>query len=137
MDMLGMPKTMQSQIDYDHVVEDISKFFSSKLDLLSNHSVSNVILDPGIGFGKLLQHNLEIIRSLDTFKRFDKPLLVGSSRKSFIGEITGDSVDSRLEGSIVSSVLSYVNGANILRVHDVKSIKKSLDVAMAIGGCNA
>lgn len=129
---LGTPETMQLNPSYTNVVEEIKSFFSERLNFVKEAGISDVILDPGIGFGKTLQHNLMILNHLDEFLSLNCPLMVGTSRKSFIGEITSDPVESRLEGTIVSSMLSVLNGAQFLRVHDVLSIKKSLQVLEAI-----
>ncbi len=132
MHMLGSPKTMQKSIVYDDVVDDIKKFLKERVDKAKSSGISTVMVDPGIGFGKTTEDNLEIIRRLYEFESLGCPVLVGPSRKSFIGNITGLPVEERLGGTITSVVVSVMNGAKIIRVHDVKECKSAIDVANAI-----
>lgn len=132
MHMRGKPKTMQKNPVYNDIIEDIKTFFAERIEAAKKGGIKKIILDPGIGFGKTLEHNLTILRELSRFKNLDYPILVGTSRKSFIGTITGQEVDKRLEGTIASNVIAIMNGANIIRVHDVKELKAAALVADAI-----
>lgn len=135
MHMQGSPKTMQKKPGYRDVISDISGFFSDRV----KHAVENgvkpgqIIIDPGIGFGKLLEHNLEILRRLSEFRALGFPLCVGTSRKSFIGNILGGlPPEQRVYGSISSFIWSALRGAVILRVHDTAETVQALKVLTAI-----
>jgi dihydropteroate synthase len=134
MHMLGNPKTMQVQenITYDDVVEDIKMFFKERIQAAKAAGIQDIILDPGIGFGKTVEHNLQILKRLGEFRELGCPLLMGSSRKSFIGKLTGAEVDDRLPGSIASMTVAVLNGASIVRVHDVQETKQAVQVVQAI-----
>jgi dihydropteroate synthase len=133
MHMLGEPKTMQKNPHYDDVIQDISQFLDKQIQLAKVDGITQLIVDPGIGFGKTVQHNLEIIRNLKTFKLLGYPLLLGTSRKTFIGKITGvENPQNRLEGTIVTNIIGVMNGANIIRVHDVKACKRAIEVYEAL-----
>ena len=128
MHMKGTPKTMQLNPTYDNIINEISDFLVKQADIAISAGVSyeKIIIDPGIGFGKTLNDNYKIIAKLKQISKLGFPVLVGPSRKSFIGETLDESIDERLEGSIVSAALCYKNGAKIVRVHDVEETKKSL-----------
>jgi dihydropteroate synthase len=129
----GDPKTMQQDPQYENVIEEIRAFFRGQLKQLINAGVKPVILDPGIGFGKTLAHNLEIVASLDKFTEFGYPLMVGASRKSMIGQILNDRpVHERLTGTIAIHYHCLLKGAKILRVHDVQEAKDSVQVYHAV-----
>jgi len=134
MHMQGTPKNMQENPKYKNVVKEIKEFFVERTEYAMNRGVkkSQIILDPGIGFGKTLEHNLAILRNISEFKKLGYPLLVGPSRKSFIGKILDLPVEERLEGTIASAALIASQGADIVRVHDVKEIVRALKVADAI-----
>ncbi len=133
MHMLGRPQTMQQNPTYTDVVADISHFFTTQIKLATVAGITNIILDPGLGFGKTLEHNLTIIKRLHEFTALGYPVLIGPSRKSFIGTVTGNLPPAeRLEGTIAAAVMSALNGANIIRVHDVKECKRALQVADAV-----
>lgn len=133
MHMLGEPKTMQKNPYYEDVIQDIKKFLEGQIRLAQADGIDQVIVDPGIGFGKTINHNLEIIRNLKTFKSLGYPLLLGTSRKTFIGKITGvENPRDRLEGTIVTNIFGIMNGADIVRVHDVKACKRAIQVYEAI-----
>jgi dihydropteroate synthase len=132
MHMQGDPATMQRQPRYDDVVAEILAFFRARIAFCSSRGVHRVILDPGIGFGKTLQHNLALLRALPRFRELGVPLLVGTSRKSFLGQITGRAVEHRLAGSLASNTYAALQGAHILRVHDVRAMKDALRVIDAI-----
>lgn len=128
MHMKGTPKTMQLNPTYNNIINEISDFLAKQANIAISAGVSNekIIIDPGIGFGKTLNDNYKIIAKLKHISKLGFPVLVGPSRKSFIGETLNESIDGRLEGSIVSAALCYKNGAKIVRVHDVEETKKSL-----------
>ena len=134
MHMKGTPKNMQQNPTYDNVVADICNFLSNQANFAIREGVSkkNIILDPGIGFGKTLDDNYKIIAKLKQIRKLGYPVLVGPSRKSFIGLTLNEPVERRLEGSITSAAFCYNNGAKILRVHDVKETKKSLMIVKKI-----
>jgi len=121
MHMKGTPRTMQKAPVYDDVVEEIYSYLSESASLAEGAGVApeKIIIDPGIGFGKTLEHNIEILRALKRFRELKKPVLVGTSRKSFIGALTGKGVDERIFGDLAIFTLAIRNGADILRVHDV------------------
>lgn len=135
MHIKGTPKSMQANPQYEALIHEIMDYFreSIRLAMKSGIAEDKIIIDPGIGFGKTVDHNLEIIKNLREFTLLEKPLLVGVSRKAFIGKILGDAPASeRLEGTVAAVAISILNGANIIRVHDVKEMKKAALVADAI-----
>lgn len=131
MHMQGEPRNMQKNPAYREVMGDITDFFRERLQFLSEQDINplQVVLDPGIGFGKTVEHNLELIRRLHEFTILERPLLVGISRKSFIGQILDLPPAERLEGSLASEVVAVMKGANILRVHDVKATVRACRMA--------
>lgn len=133
----GDPKTMQDNPTYTNVVEEVSTFFDKKIDILTSKGVKNIILDPGLGFGKKLEHNLSLIAHLDNFTKFNFPILVGASRKSMIGEVLGGvQTSERLSGTLAVHYHSLMKGASILRVHDVKEASDSIRIFNAIQSQN-
>ncbi len=134
MHMLGDPRTMQEDPRYDDVVEDVKAFLAERMQVAIDAGVDEekVWLDPGIGFGKTLEHNLELLRRLGELRSLGRPLVVGTSRKSFIGKIDGSAVDDRIGGTLASSVLAAAAGADVLRVHDVAEAAQATRVAEAI-----
>jgi len=128
MHMKGNPKTMQENPKYVDLINDIKDFFTNQIEIATNHDIDkkNIILDPGIGFGKGLDDNFEIIAKLKQICDMGYPVLVGPSRKSFIGETLNSPVNDRLEGSLAAASACYMNGAKIVRVHDVKETKQNL-----------
>ncbi|KPL05546.1 MAG: dihydropteroate synthase [candidate division Zixibacteria bacterium SM1_73] len=126
MHIKGTPKNMQENPYYDDVIEEITKYLRESIQLAKDAGIQkeNIIIDPGIGFGKRLEDNLNILKNLKKFSILNCPILVGPSRKSFIGKILGLPVEERLEGSLASLAVSIMNGANIVRVHDVKESKR-------------
>lgn len=134
MHMLGEPKSMQENPEYRDVVDDIKHFFEDRIRIAQVAGITDVILDPGIGFGKKLEHNLEILRRLREFETLGLPILVGVSRKSFIGALSGAPVEERLPGSIAAAVIAVGNGASIVRVHDVKATRQALAIVNAVYG---
>jgi dihydropteroate synthase len=136
MHMQGDPRTMQEHPRYDDVVADVKAFLAERLEVALSAGVAEerVWLDPGIGFGKTLEHNLELLRRLGELRELGRPLVVGTSRKSFIGKIDGSEIGDRLGGTIASSVLAFAEGADVLRVHDVAEVDQAARVAGAILG---
>ncbi|MEX2449007.1 MAG: dihydropteroate synthase [Solirubrobacterales bacterium] len=134
MHMQGDPRTMQADPRYEDVVDDVKAFLAERLQAAVDAGVAEarIWLDPGIGFGKTLEHNLELLRRLGELRSLGRPLVVGTSRKSFIGEIDGSEVGDRLGGTIASSVLAAAAGADVLRVHDVAEAAQAMKVASAI-----
>lgn len=132
MHIKGTPKTMQIDPQYGDVVEDICDALHESILMAEREGIGQIIVDPGIGFGKTLMHNLEIIRRLKEFHRLGYPVLVGPSRKSFIGKLLDLPVGERLEGTAAAVAASIMNGANIVRVHDVKEMKRVAGVVDAI-----
>ncbi|MEI8350608.1 MAG: dihydropteroate synthase [Candidatus Omnitrophota bacterium] len=134
MHMKGSPKTMQIHPHYKHVVEDIMDFFGERLAFAQHQGIAceQILLDPGIGFGKTTADNLTIINQLYKFKIFGRPLMLGLSRKSFIGKVLDVDVDKRLAGSLAANTVSLLRGANILRVHDVKETIQVVQIVSAI-----
>jgi dihydropteroate synthase len=136
MHMQGDPRTMQEEPVYDDVVDDVKAFLAERLAVAVGAGVDEerVWLDPGIGFGKTLGHNLELLRRLGELRELGRPLVVGTSRKSFIGKIDGSAVNDRIGGTLSSSVLAAAEGAEVLRVHDVAEAAQAIKVASAILG---
>jgi dihydropteroate synthase len=134
MHMQGDPRTMQENPTYDDVVDDVRAFLAERLEraVAAGVAEERIWLDPGIGFGKTLDHNLELLRRLPELAQLGRPLVVGTSRKSFIAKIDGSEVGDRLGGTIASSVLAWRGGAAVLRVHDVREVAEALRVAAAI-----
>ncbi len=134
MHIKGQPGNMQNNPQYLDLLGEISAYLRQSAVAAMNQGLprQNIVLDPGIGFGKNLEHNLEIIRHLREFKRFGFPVLVGPSRKTFIGKILDKNVGQRLYGTIGACIAAVENGADILRVHDVLEVKEAVKVARAI-----
>lgn len=135
MHMKGTPQDMQDKPVYENVIEEIMGFFKERIEFCVKNGVEKerLILDPGIGFGKAVQHNLLILKHIDQFKMLGCPLLVGASRKSFIGKLYNDApADQRLGGSIAAALYAVQNGANIVRVHDVEETAQALRIFSSI-----
>jgi dihydropteroate synthase len=134
MHMLGEPRTMQDDPRYDDVVSDVKSFLEERLAFAVSEGVpeARVWLDPGIGFGKTVEHNLELLRRLDEIVAIGRPVVVGTSRKSFLGKLTGGRPEGeRLPGTIATNVLAFERGATVFRVHDVAEVADALRVAAA------
>jgi len=133
MHMLGDPKTMQRNPRYADVLNDVEAFFYCQMDRWTDWGISleQVVLDPGIGFGKTLEHNLALMKGLERLTRMERPLAMGTSRKSFIGELTGAGVNDRLPGSLASACRATQAGAAIIRTHDVEETTQALKVWVA------
>lgn len=134
MHMKGTPKTMQDNPTYDNLLEEIKSFFEERVETARSLGIQKekIIVDPGIGFGKGLHDNLCLIKNLHFLEELDLPVLLGVSRKAFIGQILDLPPEERIEGTIASALLSILNGAHILRVHDVAAVKRAVLVAEAI-----
>lgn len=134
MHMQGKPESMQTAPKYNDIIEEIKYSLEKSIKIAQDAGLKreNIILDPGIGFGKKLEHNLEIIRRLDIFCKMGYPVLLGASRKSFIGVLTNAEADDRLAGSLAAAVLGAAHGAGIVRVHDVQDTVRALKVTDAI-----
>jgi dihydropteroate synthase len=134
MHMKGVPKTMQSNPFYEDLYQEIRCFLEERIATATAYGIQRekIIIDPGIGFGKSMRHNLAIINNLHFLEILDRPILLGISRKSFIGKILNLPPQERSEGTIASAVLSVLKGAHILRVHDVERVKRAITVAEAI-----
>jgi dihydropteroate synthase len=138
MHMRGEPRTMQSDPRYDDVVRDVAAFLEERLTFAVAEGVpeDRICLDPGIGFGKTVEHNVELMRRLDVLLSLGRPLVIGFSRKSSLGKLAGDpsATTGSLSASIAAAVAAYERGATILRVHDVREHVEALAVAAAFGG---
>lgn len=135
MHMQGEPETMQDDPRYEDVVREVKDYLAHQAELAAAAGIGQVIIDPGIGFGKTLEHNLELIRNLAAFKELGYPVCLGVSRKGFIGKITGgsDPMD-RLEGTIAANAFGLLGGADILRVHDVRAAVRTVKMVEALRG---
>jgi dihydropteroate synthase len=133
MHMLGEPRTMQREPRYDDVVADVKAFLAARLEFAVGQGIAEerIWLDPGIGFGKTIDHNLELLRRLDELVALGRPVVVGTSRKSFLGKITGREPGDRVAGTIATNVLALARGASVFRVHDVAQARDALTVAAA------
>ncbi len=134
MHMKGRPRTMQKSPSYASLIDDIIAYLKNAIDKALDAGIKEdkIIIDPGIGFGKTLEHNLQIIQRLSDFRILGKPILIGPSRKSFIGKILGTQVSDRVFGSVASCCIAAKNGAHIVRVHDIGDVRQALKVADSI-----
>jgi dihydropteroate synthase len=133
MHMLGEPRTMQRDPHYDDVVSDVKAFLAERMAFAVGEGIAEerILLDPGIGFGKTLEHNLELLARVGELTELGRPVVLGASRKSFLGQITGREVDDRLPATIAVNVLAFERGARVFRVHDVGPTHDALQVAAA------
>jgi len=136
MHMLGTPRTMQDDPRYDDVVDDVKAFLAERVGhaVAAGVAEERIWVDPGIGFGKTLEHNLELLRRLGELRDLGRSIIVGTSRKRFLGTITGREADERIGGTVASNVLALSAGADAFRVHDVTEVKQALDVAEVLLG---
>jgi len=136
MHMPGNPRTMQDDPTYGDVVDEVKAFLAQRVEAVMAAGVEEerIWLDPGIGFGKTLEHNLELLRRLGELRDLGRPLVIGTSRKSFIGKVDGSDVNHRIGGTIASSVLAAAEGADVLRVHDVAEINQAIRITGAVLG---
>jgi dihydropteroate synthase len=134
MHMQGTPRTMQVEPHYSDVVAEVRDFLARRVEFAVERGIERekIIIDPGIGFGKTLEHNLALLRGLPDLARVGQPLLVGVSRKGFIGKLLNAVPEERLEGSVAAAVAAVLAGAHVIRVHDVKATRKAIRVADAI-----
>jgi dihydropteroate synthase len=134
MHMQGTPRTMQENPIYHDVVDDVKAFLAERIEFAIGRGIAEerIWIDPGIGFGKTVRHNLELLHRLGELRELGRPLVVGTSRKRFLGSLTGRDVDDRLGGTIASNVLAMRAGADVLRVHDVAEVRQALLVAEAV-----
>ncbi len=139
MHMKGRPKTMQIKPSYENLLSEVKSFFEERISTALTLGVKRdqIIIDPGIGFGKGLDHNCALINNLRYFEDMERPLLLGISRKSFIGQVLNLPPHERIEGTLASAVLSIVNGAHILRVHDVAPVRRAVRMAETIMGAHS
>jgi dihydropteroate synthase len=133
MHMLGEPRTMQQNPHYDEVVADVKGFLEARMSFAVAHGVAEerILLDPGIGFGKTDVHNLELLGRLNELTELGRPIVIGTSRKSFLGRLTGRPVQDRLAATIATNVIAYERGARIFRVHDVAPVRDALLITAA------
>ncbi|HOJ94378.1 MAG TPA: dihydropteroate synthase [Fervidobacterium nodosum] len=134
MHMKGTPKTMQQNPQYDNVVGEIIDFFKERIEYLKSYGIEEIIIDPGIGFGKTLQHNLEILNKIDEFRVLGQPILIGASRKSMIGMILDKPPEERLNGTLAITAYCTLHNVEIVRVHDVRENVEVVKVIEAIKG---
>jgi dihydropteroate synthase len=141
MHMLGAPRTMQEDPRYDDVVSEVAAFLEERLAFATAAGIpeEHICLDPGIGFGKTVEHNLELLRRLDEIVALGRPVLVGASRKRFLGRVLGDpeAVTGPVAAGVAVAVLAYEHGASIIRAHDVREHVEALRAARAVVGSNA
>jgi len=128
MHMKGEPRTMQKAPRYKDVTSEAAGFLKRQAIKLEKLGVRRIIVDPGIGFGKTVKHNLELLKNIDKISALGYPVMVGASRKSFIGKISGANVDDRLGGSLSAHLWSVIHGASLVRVHDVAAHRQALDI---------
>ena len=138
MHMKGTPKNMQDDPQYESLISDIKDYLLDRIDLIISKGINpkKIVIDPGIGFGKTVENNFEIINNLKHFASMDFPVLLGASRKSFIGISLNLPEEDRLEGSLAANIIGFQNGAKIFRVHDVAETNKALIIANKIFNSN-
>ena len=134
MHMQGTPRTMQENPTYEDVVDDIRAFLAERIEFAISEGIAEerIWVDPGIGFGKTVEHNVELVRRLAELRDLGRPIVIGTSRKSFIGKITGREAHERLGGTVAANVLSLASRADLLRVHDVAAVAEAIHVAQAV-----
>jgi len=134
MHMRGTPRTMQENPTYADVVEDVKAFLAQRIEFAVGEGIAEerIWVDPGIGFGKTVRHNFELLHRLPELRELGRPIVIGTSRKRFIGTIAGREVDDRLGGTIATNVLAMQGGAEVLRVHDVPEVRQAMVVADAV-----
>jgi dihydropteroate synthase len=137
MHMKGTPKDMQVNPQYDHFLKEVFYYFSEKVQRLRDLGVKDIIIDPGFGFGKTLEHNYELMNHLEEFALFELPLLVGVSRKSMIYKHLGITPEEALNGTTTLNTIALLKGANILRVHDVRQAMESIKIVQKMRACSA
>jgi dihydropteroate synthase len=131
MHIKGDPQTMQQNAVYDNVVLDVFDFLNQQISEVKNAGINDIIIDPGFGFAKTIEHNFQLINNLAFFKQLDRPILIGLSRKATVYKTLGISADEALNGTTVLNTMCVLNGASILRVHDVKEAKQLIQLTQA------
>jgi dihydropteroate synthase len=131
--MQGEPRTMQDAPSYDDVVGEVTRFLAERVEFAQRAGIDrdHIVIDPGIGFGKTVEHNLELLARLDELSVIGVPIMIGTSRKSFLGHITGRGEDERLAATVATNVLAMLSGATLFRVHDVAAVRDALAVTTA------
>ena len=137
MHMKGTPQTMQVCPQYEHFLKEIFYYFSEKVQKLRDLGVKDIIIDPGFGFGKTLEHNYELMSHLEEFSLFELPVLVGVSRKSMIYKLLDTTPQEALNGTTALNTVALLKGANILRVHDVREAVESVRIVEKMKACQA
>jgi dihydropteroate synthase len=134
MHMKGEPKSMQANPVYENLIEEIYTYFEESIEIAEKAGIARdkIIIDPGIGFGKTFPHNFSILRNLSRFSKLGLPILVGASRKGFLGSLSDTDVDDRLEESLAATVIAASNGAHFVRVHDVAATRRVLRLCDAV-----
>lgn len=133
MHMAGTPKTMQNNPTYEDVTKDLIYFFSEKIDQLHRLNISDIIIDVGFGFGKTIEHNFQLLRNMSVFQHLDKPILAGLSRKSMLYKTLDITAQEALNATTSANTIALLNGANILRVHDVKEAVEAVTLVNQLG----
>jgi dihydropteroate synthase len=133
MHMKGVPETMQHETKYEDVTKEILDFFIAKIEECRQAGIDDVIIDPGLGFGKNISQNLKLLKELSIFKMLEKPIMTGVSRKSTIYKLLKISAEDSLNGTTVLNTIALLNGASILRVHDIKEAKEAITLTEAYG----
>jgi dihydropteroate synthase len=136
MHMLGTPRTMQDDPRYDDVVDVVKSFLVARISAAMEAGIDErrIWVDPGIGFGKTVAHNVELLRRLDELRELGRPVVVGTSRKSFLGKLTGREIDQRLGATVASNVLAVAAGVDVIRVHEVAVAREAIAVAETVLG---
>lgn len=137
MHMQGTPQDMQTNPHYENLLKEVFFYFSEKVQKLRDLGVKDIILDPGFGFGKTLEHNYQLMNHLEEFSVFELPLLVGISRKSMIYKLLGSTPEEALNGTSILNTIALLKGANLLRVHDVKAATEAIAIVQKMKSCNA
>lgn len=137
MHMQGTPQEMQKNPHYDNLLKEVFYYFSEKIQKLRDLGAKDIILDPGFGFGKTLEHNYQLMSHLEEFRIFGLPLLVGISRKSMIYKLLDSSPEEALNGTTVLHTIALQKGAKLLRVHDVKAATEAIAIVQKMNSCNA
>ena len=137
MHMQGTPQNMQKTPQYNNVVKDVFLYFAEKVQLLRDLGVNDIILDPGFGFGKTIEHNYELLAHLEDFRIFELPLLVGVSRKSMISRVLGITSNEALNGTTVLNTIALQKGTNIIRVHDVRQAVEAVKIVSKMNDCSS
>ena len=132
MHIKGTPENMQQNPQYEDVMKELLEYFDARINALTSVGIKKIIIDPGIGFGKRLEDNLKIIKNIDEFSTFNLPVLLGVSRKSFIGSVLDKTVENRLYGSAAANAYVLLKGASIIRVHDIMLHKDLIKMLKAI-----